>query len=222
MSTYVLVPGAGGDSWYWSYVARMLTDAGHQVTAVDLPGSDETAGLPEYVDLVGAATRDRDDVVLVAQSLGGFTAPLAALREPVRAIVLVNAMIPAPGEKVGDWWDATGWAEARSAAAVRGGYPVEFDLATYFLHDVDPEVAAASARYQRPEGDAVFESVCDFPSWPDVPLRVVAGADDRFFPVEFQQRLARERLGVDADVLPGGHLIALSQPRALADHLLGV
>lgn len=222
MSAYVLVPGAGGDSWYWSYVARMLTDAGHEVTAVDLPGPDETAALPEYVDLVCAATPDRDDVVLVAQSLGGFTAPLVAQREPVRSIVLVNAMIPTPGEKVGDWWDATGWAEARTAAAVRGGYPVEFDLATYFLHDVDPEVAAAGEPYQRPEGDAVFASVCDFPSWPDVPLRVVIGAEDRFFPVEFQRRLARERLGVDPEVLPGGHLIALSQPRALADHLLGV
>jgi pimeloyl-ACP methyl ester carboxylesterase len=52
------------------------------------------------------------------------------------------------------------------------------------------------------------------------PTRVAAGADDRFFPVEFQRRVARERLGLRADVLPGGHLNALSQPRALADYLL--
>jgi pimeloyl-ACP methyl ester carboxylesterase len=51
-------------------------------------------------------------------------------------------------------------------------------------------------------------------------MRVVAGADDRFFPVGFQQALARHRLGVEADVLPGGHLIALSQPGALARYLL--
>lgn len=61
--------------------------------------------------------------------------------------------------------------------------------------------------------------MCDFKDWPSVPIRVVAGAVDRFFPVEFQQTLARERLGIEADVLTGGHLIALSQPDALASYL---
>jgi pimeloyl-ACP methyl ester carboxylesterase len=73
---------------------------------------------------------------------------------------------------------------------------------------------------QRPEAGVAFESSCGFSSWPTVPIRVVAGADDRLFPVEFQQRVARERLGVHADVLPGGHLIALAQPDALARYLL--
>ena len=48
----------------------------------------------------------------------------------------------------------------------------------------------------------------------------MAGEADRFFPVEFQQGLARERLGIEADVLPGGHLIALSEPQALTSYLL--
>ena len=67
----------------------------------------------------------------------------------------------------------------------------------------------------------MFESACDFTAWPAVRVRVVAGAGDRFFPVGFQRRVARERLGVEADVLPGGHLIALAQPHALARYLLG-
>ena len=46
------------------------------------------------------------------------------------------------------------------------------------------------------------------------------GADDRFFPADFQRRVARERIGVEADVLPGGHLIALAQPREVVDYLL--
>jgi pimeloyl-ACP methyl ester carboxylesterase len=156
----------------------------------------------------------------VAQSLGGFTAPLVAERASLGAIVLVNAMIPVPGEKPSEWWDATGSQEARRAAAEAGGYSSEFDLETYFLHDVPPEVAAAGAPHQRNEAEAAFESACDFEGWPAVPIRAVAGADDRFFPVGFQQELARERLGVEADVLPGGHLISLSQPAALADYLV--
>jgi pimeloyl-ACP methyl ester carboxylesterase len=220
VSTFVLIPGAGGAAWYWHRVVPLLQVAGHEAIAVDLPGDDESAGLPEYADKVISAISGRNDVVLVAQSLGGFTVPLAAAAVPVRSIVLVNAMIPVPGETPGAWWDNTGSDRAREAAARQGGYPSEFDLAVYFLHDVPADTIAAGESHQRPEADAVFGSVCDFTTWPAVPIRVVTGADDRFFPPGFQQGLARERLGVEADILPGGHLIALSQPATLTEYLL--
>jgi hypothetical protein len=137
-------------------------------------------------------------------------------------MVFVNAMIPRPGETPNAWWDNTGWADARVAAAKRGGYGADVDLAVYFLHDVPPDIAAAGEPYQRPEADVAFGSSCDFSGWPPATIRAVAGADDRFFPVGFQQALARDRLGIEADVLPGGHLIALSQPTALAGYLLTV
>lgn len=222
MSRYVLIPGAGGSAWYWSRVAARLESAGHTAVAVDLPGDDEAAGLPTYVDLTCTALGGHPDTVLVAQSLGGFTAAMAAERTTPRAIVLVNAMIPRPGERAGEWWDATGSGPARVAAAERCGYPVEFDVQTYFLHDVDPAVAAEGQPFQRPEADAVFASVCDFTAWPDIPVRVLSGAADRFFPVEFQQRIARDRLCIEPDVLPGGHLIALSQPDALSKYLAAI
>jgi pimeloyl-ACP methyl ester carboxylesterase len=220
--TFVLIPGAGGAAWYWHRVVPLLREAGHEAIAVDLPGDDPRAGLPEYARLVRAAFDGRPDVVLVAQSLGGFTAPMAAEAPPVSEIVFVNAMIPVPGETAGAWWDKTGQPQARVAAAERAGYGTEFDLETYFLHDVPAEIAAAGEPHQRPEADAAFESPCDFGAWPAVPVKVVAGADDRFFPVEFQQRVAHDRLGVNADVLPGGHLIALARPEALTRYLLGV
>jgi hypothetical protein len=220
--TYVLIPGAGGTAWYWHRIVPLLREAGHAAIAVDLPGDDPAAGLPEYADLVNSAIGGRGDLVLVAMSLGGFTAPLVAAKVPVAALVFVNAMIPRPGETPGAWWDNTGWADARIAAAERGGYSPEFDLAGYFLHDVPPEVAAAGEPYQRPEADVVFGSPCDFSVWPPVPIRAVAGTGDRFFPAGFQQALARDRLGIEADVLPGGHLIALAQPASLASYLLGV
>ena len=220
MSTFVLIPGAGGSAWYWHRVAPLLRAAGHDVIAVDLPGDDENAGLGEYARLVTGAIGSREGVMLVAQSLGGFTAPLVATAVPVTGLAFVNAMIPQPGETPGQWSGNTGSSEARAAAAEAHGYRPEFDLAVYFLHDVPAEVVAEGEPYQRPEADAVFGSVCDFGGWPSVPIRVVAGADDRFFPVEFQRRVARERLGLDADVLPGGHLIALARPEPLADYLL--
>jgi pimeloyl-ACP methyl ester carboxylesterase len=221
---FVLVPGAGGAAWYWHRVVPLLEAAGHTATAVDLPGDDESAGLPEYAALALAASRDHDDVVLVGQSLGGFTVPLVAqdlvgAGAPPRRLVLVNAMVPAPGETPGDWWDHVGQEEARVVAAEQGGWGVDFDLDTYFLHDVDPAVAADGERHQRPEVDAVFRSACDIAAWPDVPTQVVTGARDRFFPPALQQRVARERLGVEPHLVPGGHLVALSHPEALADVL---
>jgi hypothetical protein len=223
--TYILIPGAGGVAWFWHRVVPLLQAAGHEAIAVDLPGDDPTAGLPEYASLVEAAISSRGgrgSVVLVAMSLGGFTAPLVAKKVPVSAIVLVNAMIPRPGETPGAWWDNTGWSDARVAAAKQGGYGQDVDLAVYFLHDVPPDVAATGEPHQRPEADVAFASVCDFDGWPPVAIRAVAGADDRFFPVAFQQALARDRLGIEADVLPGGHLIALAHPAELADYLLAL
>ena len=217
---FVLVPGAGGAAWYWHRVLPLLQDAGHDAIAVDLPSADPAAGLGEYASVVATASAGLDDIVLVAQSMGGFTAPLAAERLPVRALVLVNAMIPAPGETPGEWSASTGSSQARTDAAEQGGYGTDFDLDAYFFHDVPPEIVAAGAPHQQPEADEIFESSCDFGAWPDVPIRVVAGREDRFFPAAFQQRVARERLGVEADLLPGGHLIALSQPAVLARYLL--
>jgi alpha-beta hydrolase superfamily lysophospholipase len=224
MSAFALIPGAGGAAWYWSRVAPLLAAAGHTALPIDLPADDEHAGLPEYarisVDAINTAGA-RDDVVVVAQSMGGFTAPLVCEAVPVRALVFVNAMIPVPGETAGAWWDNTAASAAREALAAERGWG-EFDVDTYFMHDVPSEIAAEGAEHDRDEADAAFASPCAFTAWPDVPIRVVAGADDRFFPVDFQRRVARERLGIEADVLPGGHLMALAHPRAVADYLLAV
>lgn len=222
MRSFVLIPGAGGVAWYWHRVVPLLTAAGHEAIPVDLPGDDDSAGLPEYAGIVAAAIGDRSDVVLVAQSLGGFTAPLVAARTSLRGLVFVNAMIPVPGETPGAWWENTGSGQARTEAAAAGGYSQDFDDVTYFLHDVPPDVLADGENLQRPESDAVFGSVCEFEGLPPVPVKVVVGRDDRLFPAEFQLRVARDRLGVTADVLPGGHLIALAQPEALAGYLLAV
>jgi pimeloyl-ACP methyl ester carboxylesterase len=219
MVTFALIPGAGGVAWYWHRIVPLLGEAGHEAIAIDLPGDDAQAGLSVYADHVVEAIGLRR-VILVAQSLGGFTAPLVCERVHVRMLVFVNAMIPVPGETAGEWWDNTGAVAARKAVAQCGGYSTNFDLATYFLHDVPPEIIKQGEVHQRPEADKVFGEPCRFKVWPKIPIRVIAGRDDRFFPIEFQRRVARERLNVTVDDLSGGHLIALSNPRGLVHQLL--
>jgi pimeloyl-ACP methyl ester carboxylesterase len=216
MTDYVLIPGAGGTAWFWHRVVPLLHAAGHRAAAVDLPGDDPAAGLPEYVERVVAATRG--EVVLAAQSMGAFTAYPAAEVLDVEHLFLLNAMIPEPGETAHDWWGNTGSEAARVAAARAGGYPEEMDLRTYFMHDVDPAIAAAGEPYQRNEAEIAFQSPCAFTRRP--PTTVLAGRDDRFFPLGFQRRVARERLGQDVVEVPGGHLAALSHPEAIAEALL--
>ena len=220
MTSFVLIPGAGGSAWYWHRVVPLLEAAGHEAIAVDLPGDDEAAGLDVYADIVSRAIGARENTILVAQSMGGFTAPLVGTRVPVRMLVLVNAMIPMPGETAGQWWDNTGSVEARISAAKRNGYSTEFDLATYFLHDVPEDVAQEGAAHQRAEAKIAFTQPCRFEAWPNVPIHVVGGTSDRFFPIEFQERVARDRLNKEVEHVAGGHLVALSNPRGLVDRLL--
>jgi pimeloyl-ACP methyl ester carboxylesterase len=218
--SFVLIPGAGGMAWYWHRVAPLLERAHQEAITIDLPGDDASAGLSDYVDIAVRAIGKRTNVTLVAQSIGGFTVPLVCARAAVRQLVFVNAMIPIPGETAGAWWDNTDAVPARIAAARRGGYSTEFDLHTYFLHDVPEAVLRDGPSHQREQAEGVFQEPCQFHSWPKIPIRVVASAGDRFFPLEFQRRVARARLDMDVEVIPGGHLVALSQPSELVARLL--
>src|SRR5262244_2196899 len=88
--TFVLIPGAGGAAWYWHRVVPLLEQAGHEAIAVDLPGDDEGKGIRAYADIVVDSIGRRNNINLVAQSLGGFTAALVAGRIAVERIVFVN------------------------------------------------------------------------------------------------------------------------------------
>ncbi|GAA0932810.1 alpha/beta fold hydrolase [Pseudonocardia zijingensis] len=221
--TFVLVPGAGGQAWYWHRLVPELLARGHEAVAVDLPAADDGAGFAEYADAVVAAIGDRRaGLVLVGQSMGGFTVPLVVQRVPVEAIVLLNAMVPAPGETGGEWWAATGQAEARAVCAAREGRAADtFDPLVDFLHDVPPDVVAEAMSVELVQSDTPFAAPWPLPAWPDVPTRFLQGRDDRFFPLEFQRRVVAQRLpGVEVEELPGGHLLALSRPVELAEALL--
>jgi pimeloyl-ACP methyl ester carboxylesterase len=221
MATFVLIPGAGSTSWYWHLVTPELRAAGHDVVAVDLPCDDDTAGLAAYTDAVVDAIGGRTDLVLVAQSMGGFTAPLVCERVPVDLIVMVAAMVPAPGETGNDWWVNTGWVQSRRAAAEGDGRgDDEEDEVAMFLHDVPPDVAAESAAHLKAQSGRPFDDVWPLAAWPNVATRFLLCRDDRFFPAEFQRRVVRERLGIAPDEMDCGHLPALARPTELARRLL--
>lgn len=213
MATYVLIHGAGSDGWYWHRVAPLLRERGHRVLSPDLPVHDESAGLQAYLDVVLDAIGERSDLVVVGQSLGGFTAPLVCAERPAQLLVLLNAMIPAPGETGLNWWANT-------------GHPVDigpdFDPVRVFLHDVPADVVAQAASHAGEQPDTPMRNPWPLPAWPDVPTRALVTRDDRFFPAAWQRQVVRDRLGVTADEMPGGHCVALSRPAELAERLEGL
>jgi pimeloyl-ACP methyl ester carboxylesterase len=208
-ATFVLVPGAGGAAWYWHRVVGELEARGKDAIAVDLPAGDESAGLAEYTDVVVDAIGGRRPIVLVAQSMGGFTAPLVCERVSIELLILVNAMIPRPGETGQEWWTATGWQDEVG----------EVDMVDAFFHDVPEDVRAAALSEEPPQSATPFQEPWPLETWPDVQTRFVQGRDDRFFPLEFQRRVVRDRLAIDLDEVPGGHLVALSRPVELVVRL---
>ncbi|HZX04339.1 alpha/beta hydrolase [Kribbella sp.] len=204
---FVLIPGAGCTSWHWHPVAAELRSSGYDVTSVDLPCDDPSAGLAQYVDTVVNAVPDREEVVLVAHSMGGFTGTPACARLRVREFVLVAGMVPAPGERISEWWGNTGYDWVDGAVDT-------------FFHDLPPDFAAEARRQLRSQSDGPMTDPCAFEAWPEVPTRAVIARDDRLFPPEFLRRVTRERLGFTPDEVPGSHFPMLGHPRAVADYLL--
>jgi pimeloyl-ACP methyl ester carboxylesterase len=227
MTTFVLVPGAGGQAWYWHRVVPRLRFRGHHGVAVDLPSGDPHARLEDYVQAVvravpaGSTTAaGGPGLAVVGQSLGGLVAPLVADRVGADLVVLVSAMVPCPGETGGQWWEVTGQGEAmRRFAAQEGRDPDATDDETIYLHDVPEPVRAELIRRPAEQTDGPFLDPWPLERWPDVPTRAVVGSRDRLFPPEFASGLARERAGVEPDVIGTGHLPALADPDALVDLL---
>jgi pimeloyl-ACP methyl ester carboxylesterase len=211
MATYVLIHGAGDVGWYWHLLETELRERGHDVVAPDLPCEDDSAGLSEYADTVLDAIGARPRPVVVAQSFGGFTAPLVCDRVAVDLLVLVAPMIPMPGEAPADYWSNT-----RYEDEVRESYD---DPVALFYQDVPAELAAEALRRGRRQSEARMHEPLPLAAWPDVRTRVLICRDDRLFPASFLRRVARERLGITPDEMDGGHTPALSRPKELSHRL---
>ncbi len=221
MATFALIHGAGDVGWSWHLVAAELRARGHQVVAPDLPSEDEAAGLEEFVQTVVDAIGECEDLVVVGHSFGGFTAALVAERLAASQLIYVAAMIPSPGERPADWWENTGYAEAvTEQARLDGGLTGHEDPYLSFYHQVPRELADEAMRRSR--GQTMTSSQAPWPlaQHPAVPTHVLVCRDDRFFPAELLHRVTRERLGIEAQEVPGCHCAMLSHPHELAEALM--
>lgn len=222
-TVFVLIPGAGTDPGAWQWTIAALRALKHHALAPPLPLDDPHAGPSAHADAIVDAVRHLPGrLVVVGQSLGAFTAPLVAARVPVAELVLVAPMIPEPGETAGHWWSAVGHDRAIAPLVQRLGPMSAWgpeEMAEVFLHDVPAEIARAAERFNGEPGPGMFSEPWPLHAWPAVSTRVLAPREDRLFPLAFQRRVTRERLGSAVEELPGGHLPMLARPRELAARL---
>jgi pimeloyl-ACP methyl ester carboxylesterase len=221
---FVLIPGAGADPRVYGATIEALTALGHEALAPPLPLDDDEATPSDHAEAVlGALPDDASDLIVVAQSLGAFAGPIVAERAGAGGLILLAPMIPVPSETAGEWWENSGHEAAIAGLRERFGPMSEWDeeaLDHVFLHDVDPDVKAASARYEGAPGRGMFGEPWPLERWPEVPTIVLIPREDRLFPLSFQRRLARQRLGLEVEEMDGGHLPMLSRPEALAQRLV--
>lgn len=198
-----------------------MRGAGHEVVAPDLPCDDPTAGLSEYADAAVAALAGKPtDLVVVGHSLGGLVAPLVATRLPTRRMVMVAAIIGAPGASLESL--AT---EDAGRDLPLGEDGIEMDGVGRFrfteigarrllYHDCDVEAATAASarlRFQR----SMWTQVANFTEWPDTEIVSITCTEDRVVRPAWSDLTARTRLGVEPVHLPGGHSPFLARPAEL-------
>ena len=206
--TFVLVHGAADQAASWDEVAAALRGRGHDVVAVDLPCEDDSAGLEQYADtVVEAIGPDRDDVVVVGHSLGGYTATLVADRVAAGMLVLVTAMVPRPGETPMEFWANTGHQ-----------FGTDDEIETY-LADATPEQAERALALGRDQSGTPMNEPFQLEAWPGSPTRYLACTRDNFNPVEWTRQMVRDRLGIEADEIDAGHCPYITRPGELARRL---
>ena len=207
MATFGFIHGAGDVGWYWHLVGAELHHRGHDTVAPDLPIEDDGAGLARYADVVVDAIGRRSDVVVVAQSFGGYIAPIVAERIGARLIVLVAAMVPSPGETAEEMFANTGWQpEPLEDSSPR----------SVFYHDVPVDLADQALTHERRQSDTPGREPWPLAAWPEIRTRFILCRNDRFFPPRWLRPVVRDRLGIDPDEIESGHCPALSRPRELA------
>jgi pimeloyl-ACP methyl ester carboxylesterase len=221
-----LVHGSYHGAWCWDFLTPELERLGHRVVAVNLPISDPSLGAADYAKTVEAALDPKSEPLLVGHSMAGLVVPIVAARRPIRRLVFLAAFLPAPGRSAN---------EQRATEAIDGRVPprtaewtdlgddvwmVGPNTATeLFFHDAPAAVARWATKRLRPQAYRIFSETTPLTAWPDVESRTIVCRDDRALNPDWVRTASRERLGVNAIELGGGHSPSLTRPAELAQLL---
>jgi pimeloyl-ACP methyl ester carboxylesterase len=230
----VLEHGAWADASSWDGVIGILQREGFTVYAPPNPLrglSADAAYLHDF--LTENAALAGKPVVLVGHSYGGAVITDAAAGDPeVKALVYVDAFIPAKGESIGALL-----ARPQGASSCIGGNPAKvFSLVPFpeapqgdadlylqpgkfpgcFASGLSASEAAVLAATQRPLAASAATDVSGTPAWKTIPSWAVVGTTDKVIPPALLNFMAHRAKAHITDV-KAGHLSLISQPGAVAE-----
>lgn len=225
--TVVLVHGAWADSSSWNGEIRRLQSDGYTVVAPANPLrslSGDSAYLASVLTSIGGP------IVLVGHSYGGAVITDAAYGNPnVKALVYINAFVPAQGESVLQLAGMnpgsqlpTAITEVPYTDATTTGADVYIKTASFraaFAADVPARAADLMAVTQRPVTLAALAEPSGPPAWKQIPSWYLVGRDDKAIPPlteEFMASRATSRV-VEID---SSHASPVSHPDAVTDLIL--
>ena len=227
--TIVLVHGAYADASSWNGVIERLQQQGYTCIAPANPLRGVTADSAYTASLVGQID---GPVLLVGHSYGGAVITNAATSAPnVVGLVFVAAFAPAEGETLGEVENGSKDSVV-STALVQYTYPagpggetaVEFAInpamiREAFAADLPAETTALMAATQRPAAAAAFTDASGPPAWKRLPCWAVVATGDKAAGTDVVRAQA-QRAGADIVEVEGSHVIMISQPQAVTDHIL--
>jgi pimeloyl-ACP methyl ester carboxylesterase len=221
-----LVHGSYHGAWCWDFLTPDLERLGHRVITMTLPISDPSLGAADYAKTVDDALDPDSEVMLVGHSMSGLIIPLVAARRPVRRLVFLAAFLPVPGKSANDQ-RATEAVDGRVAPRTAEWTDLGDDVwmvgpntaTELFFQDAPAAVARWATQRLRPQSYRVMREPTPLAAWPDVESRSIVCRDDRAINPEWVRASSRERLGVDAVELAGGHSPFLTRPTELAQIL---
>lgn len=218
-----LVHGSYHGGWCWDPLRPELERLGHRVFTMDLPISDPALGATDYAQAVDAALPPDSVPVVVGHSMAGLVVPLVATRRPVRSLVFLAAMLPVPGKSANEQRSSepidakvaptsAEWTDLGDGVWMVGPHTAT----EVFFHDAPPDMAAWAVARLRPQSYSVMNETTPLERWPDVPLHSIVCRDDRAFDPDWLRAAARERLGIEALEIDGGHSPFMTRPAELA------
>jgi alpha-beta hydrolase superfamily lysophospholipase len=203
----VLVHGYGEHIGRYEHVAQALVARGSAVVGPDHVGHGRSAGEPAVVEdfesvvddlrAVVQATRDDLPVVMVGHSMGG----LIAIRYTQRHRAdLAGLVLSAPAVGLGPVVE--GWLAAPELPSDPiDGAALSRDPAVREAYAADPLVYHGG--WKRPYLEAVVDAdraIAQGPTFGDLPLLYVHGADDQIVPVELARPVIERLAGPDSEL----------------------
>lgn len=230
MATFLLIHGSFVGGWIWQPTARSLRKQGHIVYARSADGCTERKnGLRAGLSVANAAQEladlifyeDLANVTLVATSTGGMIAQALApmVREQLGRIVLLDTLMPMPGESIKDIvrrpdappYQMTEFTRGPTREDMENGLFVELSGAvkTWALDRATPHPLALSDA-QPGETDEFWKL-----SWNATVIRCATSPN----PPESHQRRTAETLGAHYFEIDAGHYPMLTDPGDTAELL---